>query len=157
MAKFELDSRYRFPGFLCTVPANEVEVISFGLFLANAVTGAVLPHTTLVTGNAVRTIVNVLPVNSANRAIKHPFLFNLKFFEFLFMSLDVGLELSFGYSGLDVSISFFFSKLGQSLLLLCELLLVKNSFDFSLFETLFPCHHSRFVCLALLASADGKS
>jgi hypothetical protein len=125
-----------------------VEVITFGLFFANVMTSAMLPDTALFACNAMCPIVDILTMNTANRTVKDPFLFFLQLFKLLSTTLDISFELSFRYTrSVGNSIGGFFGKFRELLLFLFKLLCMKDSFHFSVPETLFSSHHTRLMSL----------
>lgn len=77
-----------------------MEIVSFGLLLADSVTSAVLPDVTPLTSNSMLSIVKVLTVHAANGAVEKPFvLLLLKPFKIPLPTFHVPLEFTLRDSG----------------------------------------------------------
>jgi hypothetical protein len=63
-AELEFDGLNRVGGSLLAILAKEVEVFTLSLLHADAMAGAVLPDVTLFAGDAVRAIIQIVPVHT---------------------------------------------------------------------------------------------
>jgi hypothetical protein len=88
----------------------EMKVIALRLLFTDAVTGAVLPDIAFLTGDAVGTVVQVLPMLAADRAVEVPGIVLLEALKLLFALLHIGLQLTLRntspFSIINLSLSF---------------------------------------------------
>lgn len=93
-AKLELNRGHWIGGFLLAVLTQEVEVFALSLLHADAMASAVLPNVTLLAGDTMCAIVEVVSMDTTNRAIKVPFVVLLEIVQLSLPLLHVCLQLA---------------------------------------------------------------